>query len=103
MDKQEQRRIEIERGIAAAQLVDSPLWREAIDARLAQQVEAWSRTKIDQFQEREGIWFIYQATMNLKHDIERIIETGNLSQSQADDEESVKLYRREIGAPEGEE
>lgn len=84
---------EINRGILAAQILDNPIYIEAITATKASLFNEWAGTKWYQGRKRQEIWRMYRAAESIESRIQRTMETGKMGRATLDNQERLKRVK----------
>ena len=81
---------ESQRGVLAQQILDNPIYREAITATKAKLFEEWANTKWYQNKKRQEIWRMYRATEGIEAQIQRVMQTGKMGRATLDNRDKLK-------------
>ncbi len=81
---------EISRGELARQIVDNPLYSEAITATKAKLLDDWASTKWFQVRKREQYWRMYRSTEAIESYLAKTITTGKMARKVQSDQERLK-------------
>lgn len=78
MNQQEKASKEMQRGEDARQILDSPLYQEALIAIRGELMHKFEQTKFKQGEEREEIWRQIQTVKRFESYFQQVLETGKL-------------------------
>lgn len=84
---------EISRGVLAQQVLDNPIYIEAITATKANLFNEWASTKWYQGKKRQEIWRMYRAAEALEVSMQRVMQTGKLGRATIDHNEKLKSVK----------
>lgn len=71
-----------ERAILAQQILDNPIYQEAVSEVENRLVQAWQDTIVSQQEDREKIYHMLLAMRDIKSQIEEVLTTGKLAEMQ---------------------
>ena len=71
-----------ERAILAQQILDNPIYQEAVSEVENRLVQAWQDTIVSQREDREKIYHMLLAMRDIKPQIEEVLTTGKLAEMQ---------------------
>ena len=71
-----------ERAILAQQILDNPIYQEAVSEVENRLVQAWQDTVVSQQEDREKIYHMLLAMRDIKSQIEEVLTTGKLAEMQ---------------------
>ena len=71
-----------ERAILAQQILDNPIYQEAVSEVENRLVQAWQDTIVSQREDREKIYHMLLAMRDIKSQIEEVLTTGKLAEMQ---------------------
>ncbi|ADD94288.1 hypothetical protein [uncultured Mediterranean phage uvMED] len=71
-----------ERAGQARQILDNPIYQEAITLVESRLIQAWQDTVVSQQEEREKIYQMLLAMRDIKSHIEGVLTTGKLAEMQ---------------------
>ena len=71
-----------ERAILAQQILDNPIYQEAVSEVENKLVQAWQDTIVSQQEDREKIYHMLLAMRDIKSQIEEVLTTGKLAEMQ---------------------
>ncbi|BAQ89045.1 conserved protein of unknown function [uncultured Mediterranean phage uvMED] len=71
-----------ERAAQARQILDNPIYQEAITLVESRLIQAWQDTVVSQQEEREKIYQMLLAMRDIKSHIEGVLTTGKLAEMQ---------------------
>lgn len=71
-----------ERALQAQQILDNPIYQEAITLVESRLIQAWQDTVVSQQEEREKIYQMLLAMRDIKSHIEGVLTTGKLAEMQ---------------------
>jgi hypothetical protein len=71
---------EVQRGVLAQQVLDNPVYQEAVTAIKAKLFDDWASTKWYQHKKRQEIWRMYRAAESIESQIQKVMQTGRLGQ-----------------------
>lgn len=78
MNQEDKAKIEVQRGELARQVLDSPLYQEAVVAIRGELMHKFERTKFKDKEEREEIWRQIQTVKWFESYFQQVLETGKL-------------------------
>lgn len=81
---------EINRGELARQVIENPIYAEAIIATKAKLFDDWASTKWYQHRKRQEIWRMYRAAESIENYLSRIMDTGKLGRQTLDHHQKLK-------------
>lgn len=81
---------EVSRGRLAEQVLDNPVYREAITITRAKLFDEWASTKWYQGRKRQEIWRMYRAIDGIESEIDRVMKTGKLGRATLDNTARLK-------------
>jgi hypothetical protein len=82
--------LEVQRGVLAQQIVDNPIYQEAITATKAKLFDEWASTKWYQHKKRQEIWRMYRAAESIEAQIQKVMHTGKMGRQTLDNREKLK-------------
>ena len=71
-----------ERAILAQQILDNPIYQEAVSEVENRLVQAWQDTIVSQREDREKIYHMLLDMRDIKSQIEEVLTTGKLAEMQ---------------------
>jgi len=71
-----------ERAILAQQILDNPIYQEAVSEVENRLIQAWQDTIVSQQEDREKIYHMLLAMRDIKSQIEEVLTTGKLAEMQ---------------------
>ena len=81
---------EVNRGELARQVLENPIYAEAVTAVKAKLFDDWANTKYFQYKKRQEIWRMYRAAESIESQIEKVMQTGKLGRQTLDHREKLK-------------
>lgn len=81
---------EISRGVLAQQILDNPIYSEAVIATKAALFDEWASTKWYQHKKRQEIWRMYRAAEGIEDRIRKVMVTGKLGRQSLDNRDRLK-------------
>lgn len=76
---------EVQRGDLARQIISNPLWAETFSVMEKHLVSMWIGAPAADVEGREACWRMLQAARNVRHNIERIMQTGKMAEQQIEE------------------
>lgn len=70
-----------QRGVLASQVLDNPLYREAITAMKASIFDQWASTKWFQYRKRNELWRMYRAAETVEAGLAKTLNRAKLAQN----------------------
>ena len=87
MDKDQQAKLqqEVSKSNKARQLLDNPLFKEALDELKKLYAESLFNTGAKETETREKLWLAYNVVGKVEQHIKEILDTGKLAKKQLED------------------
>lgn len=84
---------EISRGVLASQILDNPIYAEAMTAVKADLFSQWASTSWHQYRKRQELWRMYRAAEGIEARIAKVMSTGRLGRATLDNKERLKRVK----------
>lgn len=82
MDEEQRLRLEVERAQQAAQVLEHPLFREAMDAYKQQIMTNWAESPARDTEGREKLWLMLKTAEGVERHLTELMQTGRLASIQ---------------------
>jgi len=81
---------EVQRGRLAEQVLDNPIYREAVMAAKADLFDQWASAKWFQARKMKELWRMYRAVEAIESKIEKVMKTGKMGKQTIDHRNKLK-------------
>ena len=81
---------EVQRGELARQILENPIYIEAVTATKARLFDDWANTSWYQHRKRQEIWRMYRATESIEAQIQKVMQTGKMGRATLNDQQRLK-------------
>ena len=84
---------EVQRGELARQVIENPIYQEAMTATKAKLFDEWASTKWYQHKKRQEIWRMYRAAESVESSISRVMTAGKFGRQTIDSKQRLNNAR----------